>query len=188
MDVRVKDGKIAYDLQTWNELFREAMNKNPILSLEKGRTDWNGRYDRWMLVLPVLDRGRPMQCRPAMRRRLRRWWIMKENCAWPYGSMTFTINDRRYISKTDEPPSEFIARIIKSRENMGANIWPYLKMDMEKDQEKVKRVSNDTPCKGCIHRAVCFDNDLERMYRAVYYQSCKHREEPSITGRSEWGY
>jgi len=39
--------------------------------------------------------------------------------------------EKKFISKQDEPPSLFIARIIKNREQKGAIIYPYLKDEME---------------------------------------------------------
>lgn len=59
------------------------------------------------------------------------------NEAWPRGSMVFEFRDppgyidKKYVSKKGEPPSEFLARILKDRVKKGAIIFPYLKIQME---------------------------------------------------------
>ncbi|RLI55255.1 MAG: hypothetical protein DRP09_10595 [Candidatus Thorarchaeota archaeon] len=57
--------------------------------------------------------------------------------AWPKGSMRFEFRSppgnvkKKYISREGEPPSTFIARILKDREKKGATIYQYLKQEMD---------------------------------------------------------
>ena len=69
---------------------------------------------------------------------------------WPRGTMTFTNKaakplgitmdawlaadvPRTWVSKKGETPSAFIVRVIRNLEDQGAQIWCYLKNEMEGD-------------------------------------------------------
>ena len=56
---------------------------------------------------------------------------------WPRGTLTLENKNEnhRWVSKKGETPSMFISRILRDSERGGANIWGYLKSEMETDGE-----------------------------------------------------
>jgi len=51
---------------------------------------------------------------------------------WGKGSMVFELRgERKWVSKRDETPSEFLARIVKDMQKGGANIKGYLQKELK---------------------------------------------------------
>jgi len=53
---------------------------------------------------------------------------------WKRGDLVLKVrDDHTYISKTNEPPSEFLSRVLKDRERQGAQWLGYLLADLKKE-------------------------------------------------------